>query len=145
MPIHWPKAGSMNEGTIPEQEPADPVMGEGSSRRYRDAIVNGRRTSKGIGKVLSERDLSVDDWLILGSLRETNGLTMSQLADETMMSPASLCRFVDKLTDKALLYRKPNPFDRRQLCVFISQRGADLLKQVTKRLDSVTAQTIILG
>lgn len=99
---------------------------------WKTSIVDGRRTVKSMAKLLAAYELTVDDWLILDTIAASGGITMSKLAKETVLSAATLCRFVDRLADEALLYRKANPFDRRQIQVYVSQRGTRLLEKLAE-------------
>ena len=80
-------------------------------------------------------ELTVDDWLILDAIAKHGGITMSRIAEETVLPAATLSRLVDRLTDEALLYRKANPFDRSQIQVYVSQRGMHLLEKVADDLE----------
>ena len=102
---------------------------------WKTRIVDGRRCVKVMAQRLRSFELTVDDWLILDVIAKHGGITMSRIAEETVLPAATLSRLVDRLTDEALLYRKANPFDRRQIQVYVSQRGMHLLEKVADDLE----------
>ena len=116
-----------------EREPAEltgeiPVGAFNSTcATLRSSVLTGRRVEQSVAHVCNGYDVTVDGWLIIGTLREMNGLTMSQLAETVVLPAASLSRCVDKLVDESLVYRKANPFDRRQIKIYVSRHGIDLL------------------
>ncbi|WP_288273895.1 MarR family transcriptional regulator [uncultured Bifidobacterium sp.] len=87
-----------------------------------------------MSKCLKPFDLTVDEWLIMDTIAGHGGITMSGLAQDTVLPAATLSRLVDRLVDEALLYRKANPFDRRQIQVYVSQRGMRLMEKIAEDL-----------
>lgn len=103
--------------------------------QIRSSIVTARSIVRAISPVVAEFELTVDEWLILDSLSRQSGQTMAQLAGETMLPASSLTRIVDKLVSSAMMYRRPNPYDKRQIFVYISARGEDLIALINASLE----------
>ena len=49
---------------------------------------------------------------------------MSDLARLSVLSPAGATRAIDTLADRALVYRRADPTDKRRVVVFLSAHGA---------------------
>lgn len=86
-----------------------------------------RRIERNLAVVLAEDDLRVDHWRILHALSVTPGSLMGELADELAIPSASVTRFVDELSDKGLVFRRPAPDDRRKAGVYLSRLGSERL------------------
>lgn len=95
-------------------------------RSFRQTITDARRAVSRLEPLLATENLSLEEWLILDVLSEIDGLSMSQLASETLASNATLSRHVDSLVSRASIYRQVGPEDRRQFMVFLSTRGRAL-------------------
>lgn len=102
---------------------------------WKTSVVEGRRLAKTMAKCLKPFDLTIDEWLIMDTIAGHGGITMSGLAQDTVLPAATLSRLVDRLVDEALLYRKANPFDRRQIQVYVSQRGMRLMEKIAEDLN----------
>lgn len=89
------------------------------------------------------KDLSNLNILILMSVYHHPGITMSELAQAVGVSSAQLSRMVGILEDKRLVERRHNKENRRQVNVFGTIVGEELvqenydiaLKKITKKLE----------
>ncbi|WOQ17462.1 MarR family winged helix-turn-helix transcriptional regulator [Raineyella sp. W15-4] len=109
--------------------------GAGSvQRRLSDAIVGGRRAADAVRSVLAGAGLSLEGWLVLVALARQNGLIMSEIAERTRSSNATLTRHVDTLVQQALVYREVVHDDRRQIAVYASRRGLALVSRLESEL-----------
>lgn len=103
-----------------------PEFSSGVARGFRQTITDARRVVSRLEPLLATEHLSLEEWLILDVLSELDGLSMSQLAAETLASNATLSRHVDSLVSRSAIYRQVGPEDRRQFLVFLSTRGLAL-------------------
>ena len=88
------------------------------------------KISRYIDRILSETaaefDLSLADWQLLGSLRRGGPpyeLTPGQLAERLMISPAAMTSRLDRLEERGLIARHPDPNDRRVTRVQLTKDG----------------------
>jgi DNA-binding MarR family transcriptional regulator len=74
--------------------------------------------------------LSLHWYDVLIELQEASGhrLRMYDLAEKVVLSRSGLTRLVDRLEKESLLYRQPDPDDRRGYYVVISDKGREALK-----------------
>lgn len=71
---------------------------------------------------------------------------MSDLAEATQQSAASLTGVVDRLAEKQLADRKRHETDRRQVMVFVTPRGRELIAEIKQaRRDQMQAALAHLG
>lgn len=111
----------------------------GESMTIRQVVTLARQVISQVQPILSEEQLSFDEWLVLDVLAENDGLSMSQIAAATLVSNATLTRHVESLVSRALVYREVGVLDRRQFVIFASKRGRTLHGKVTQRLAPLIA------
>lgn len=104
----------------------------------RKAIVDARRLTSILAPVLRSKDLTLEEWLILDVLADSDGLSMHEIAAATLASNATLSRHVDSLVNRALLFRKVAFEDRRRILIFLSERGLDLYRAFSVSLAEET-------
>jgi DNA-binding MarR family transcriptional regulator len=59
--------------------------------------------------------------------------TVSELATELRIQPSTATRLCDRLVRKKLVHRRVEPANRREVTISLSDRGRDLVRQVTGR------------
>ena len=85
---------------------------------------------------LSEEGVPLDQWRVLRVLYESDGLTMRALADAVTMNRPTMTKVVDKLVADALVYRVPDPKDRRKVRIFLSDQGRTLYSDQNQRVST---------
>jgi DNA-binding MarR family transcriptional regulator len=71
----------------------------------------------------------------LTSIERHGPMTLGQLADHERVAPPSITRVVEKLVERGLVVRVPDPVDRRVTRVSITPAGDTLLADVRARKD----------
>jgi DNA-binding MarR family transcriptional regulator len=89
------------------------------------SAVSGR-----VAATLAEQGLTLDQWLVLRALAEAGPQTMTGLTRETGITGPTLSRVVDRLVERALLYRNVDADDRRRVVVHVAERGCGLVDQL---------------
>ncbi|WP_327086381.1 MarR family transcriptional regulator [Nonomuraea sp. NBC_01738] len=89
-----------------------------------------RSVNRGLAAALAGEDLGIEQWRILRALADGRGHSMGELAAAVLMPHPTLTKAVDRLIDRALVYRGPSAGDRRRVAVFLGDRGADALTRV---------------
>ncbi|WP_219461885.1 MarR family winged helix-turn-helix transcriptional regulator [Nonomuraea rhizosphaerae] len=105
------------------------TTGLGSSLAYLLSSAE-RSVNRGLAAALQGEDLTVEQWRILRALADGRGHSMGDLAAAVLMPHPTLTKAVDRLIDRALVYRGPSAGDRRRVAVFLADRGAELLVRV---------------
>lgn len=87
-------------------------------------------------KALKPYGLSIEQLHLLKNMPAGSGLTQRQIGDLVNKSPANMTRILDRLESKSLVARKSNPLDRRASMVFITDKGAALVAEVSGILEA---------
>jgi DNA-binding MarR family transcriptional regulator len=91
------------------------------------------RVTRAIGRDLAEAGLPDLGWYdLLWTLYRQPGrsLRVRQLADEVVLSPTAMSRFVDRVEAAGCVRREPDPADRRALQVTLTDEGVALLRRM---------------
>lgn len=92
-----------------------------------------RRASQELDRAIAAclGESSVGRWHVLNAVAGAEGLSMSQLADATLLNSATLTRLIDAMIADNLVHRKVDATDRRRVLVFPTRRG-----QLTRKVMS---------
>lgn len=88
-----------------------------------------------VAAALAEHDLTLDQWRVLHALVTTGPRTMTGLTSDTNITGPTLTRVVDKLVERALLYRNVDADDRRRVVVHVAARGRALVQRIEPRVE----------
>jgi DNA-binding MarR family transcriptional regulator len=106
-----------------KQPPAEHVL-----RAFKDfRAVVWRDPMRQSIKFLHQHNMSLAGIVTLMTLRERGGLSLSDLANETGLSPAAESQLVDKLVREGLVRRTEHRSDRRRKQVALTARGTAFL------------------
>lgn len=87
--------------------------------------------------------VTVIEWYILRALYEQDGQHASELAHAVGRAATSFTPNLDKLQDKGLIERRPDPGDRRAVRIFLTSDAHHMredLLQVAEDLDGMVAE-----
>lgn len=99
-----------------------------------------RRVARSAEDALARVDLTVDQWRALRTLAAGPGLTMGELTERLLIPAPSTTRLVDGLVDRALVYRRSSPGDRRRVEATLTDAGDRLLARAEALVDSHEAE-----
>ncbi len=109
-----------------ERPDLDPSAKEITGRVVRLASIFQKR----FGEAFSELGLSEGDYGLLVALRRAGDpfeLTPTELARARMMTSGGMTALIDRLEQRDLLQRRPNPADRRGSIVGLTSAGRELV------------------
>ncbi|MEI5639683.1 MULTISPECIES: MarR family winged helix-turn-helix transcriptional regulator [unclassified Pseudoalteromonas] len=89
--------------------------------------------SKELHKVFTQFGLNGGEFDVLATLRRSGKpytLTPNQLLQSLMLTSGSMTNRIDKLENKGLVKRSPDPNDRRGVMVSLSAEGLELIDEV---------------
>ena len=78
---------------------------------------------------------SIEQWRVLTLLADAQGHTMTEVADYALLPAPTATKLVDRLVADNLVYRHPDPADRRRVLVYAAERGRELHQQLASALD----------
>ena len=70
------------------------------------------------------------------------GSHQTDLAQRLDVTPVTLCRMVDRLTERGYVRRQPDPADRRAVRVYVAARGAPLVARMARIADETGARAL---
>lgn len=112
-----------------------------------------RQSFKGVLKKMNS-GITIDQWVVLYELKKEDGLSQYELAHRTYKDAPTITRIIDKLSDKLLINRNPDPNDRRKFNIYLTDLGKLKIdeiipiarafrKKVWNGLDEETVQFLI--
>ena len=75
-------------------------------------------------------EITVEQWGIIRHLWEEEGLSQREIGEKASKDKPNITRMLDALEKKRLIFRQPDPRDRRKFCVYLTKEG----KQIHERL-----------
>jgi DNA-binding MarR family transcriptional regulator len=85
-----------------------------------------RRFKRSLNAVISEHDMTYEEWDVLGALRQAGPpfrRSAGELAKRTELSSGAMTSRLDRLEDAGLVKRIPDPDDRRGVHVELTAKG----------------------
>ena len=75
-------------------------------------------------------EITVEQWAIIRHLWEGDGLSQREIAEKTSKDKPNITRMVDALEQKRLVFRQPDPRDRRKYCIYLTKEGRQLKERL---------------
>ncbi len=99
-----------------------------TSRSLPISLLRARERVMGpIRAMLADVGITEQQWRVLRVLQEDGAMEPTRIAEQACLLLPSLTRILQKLEEKALIARRPDPQDRRKQIVQITDLGADLI------------------
>jgi DNA-binding MarR family transcriptional regulator len=92
------------------------------------------QANRQVNQQLSGEGVSLENWRVLAVVAEEDGPTMRALARKISMHHPTVTKIIDKMVSEALVYRVPDPSDRRKVRIFISDKGRTTLAEQNARV-----------
>ncbi|WP_395245124.1 MarR family winged helix-turn-helix transcriptional regulator [Agromyces sp. MMS24-K17] len=118
--------------------------GEESVQRVITAVQSlSRKLDQWYARQLADLDLSAGEWAVVASLAKSGEpLTPSQLADQTNVAPSSMTHRLDKLADRDLVQRAPDPGNRTRILVTLTDGGWELFSLAIRGSEVVESDVL---
>lgn len=81
-------------------------------------------------------DITIDQWLLLTTLRNNPDATQQQIAEAVFKDYASITRMIEILVKKEIIRRHFNPEDRRRSSLEITDKGLQVLTDIEPIIQS---------
>lgn len=81
------------------------------------------RLQRRLSAELAKSGVPLEFWRVLNLLANGEGRAMGELADAGLVTLPTATRIIDRMVRDALVYRAPDPGDRRRVLIFISDKG----------------------
>ena len=86
--------------------------------------------------VLTDYDLTEQQWRVLRVLNEEDALSASVVADRTALLPPSVTRIVKALAERNLLLSQRSSADGRELRLRLTDQGRTLVQEIAPRSEA---------
>lgn len=118
--------------------------GEESVQRVITAVQSlSRKLDQWYARQLADLDLSAGEWAVVAALAKAGEpLTPSQLADQTNVAPSSMTHRLDKLADRDLVQRAPDPGNRTRILVTLTDGGWELFSLAIRGSEVVESDVL---
>jgi len=93
-----------------------------------------------LDRELSKFDISAPQFIVLASVANKEADSPAGLCKNISYDPGAMTRMIDRLEQKGLVRRNPNPEDRRATNLEITTAGRALYPQLLAAKESVQAQ-----
>jgi DNA-binding MarR family transcriptional regulator len=97
---------------------------------YLIASIN-RQIEEDLQDRLRPEGISIEWFRVLSALRRCDGQAMRALAAEVLVDATTLTKLIDRMVTEALVYRAPDPHDRRKVLIFLARKGRALADRLT--------------
>ena len=86
---------------------------------------------------------TIDQWRVLNLLADDAGHTMTELADYALLPAPTATKLIDRLVGDNLVYRHPDPTDRRRVLVHLTDRGRAKQRQAAEIVTRVQEELLV--
>jgi MarR family transcriptional regulator, organic hydroperoxide resistance regulator len=97
---------------------------------YIIASVN-RRLEDELAERLRPGGVPIEQFRILEALAQRTECTMGELAQLVLVEPATLTKIIDRMVAEQLVFRAPDPRDRRRVRILTAPAGKALWKRLS--------------
>jgi MarR family transcriptional regulator for hemolysin len=85
--------------------------------------------------IMNNFDITIDQWLILKSIKENSGLTQQQIGINVFKDYASVTRIIELLVKKNYLQRVAHT-DKRRFILRMTSEAEDLMRSIQKVINA---------
>lgn len=89
---------------------------------------------------LTGLDLTQAQWRSIALVAKRPGINQSTLADVLEMQPISVARIIDRMAAAGWMERRPDPDDRRAVCLFVTEKAEPMLKTIKSTATEMRAE-----
>lgn len=82
------------------------------------------------------------EWRVLSCLAAAEGVLSSELAERAMLDRARTSRAITGLSEKGLVRREPKPSDRREVHLFLTDKGRRVYAEVFPRIAAIQRELL---
>ncbi|MBO0662526.1 MarR family transcriptional regulator [Jiella sp. MQZ9-1] len=101
-----------------------------------------RRLDLAVEMRLKPAGVRIEQYRVLEALTRQDGQSMGELAPSVFVDLPTLTKIVDRMVANALVYRAPDPRDRRRVLVFLSERGREHFATLLPAVETERRQVI---
>lgn len=100
------------------------------------------RSFVNLKRALQPQGLGPTAWRVLASLHERDGRNIADLAEHTATDRSNLGRAIDAMAADGLIDRRPAPRDRRNILIFLKDKGRRQFKTVLPVVEEISSDLL---
>lgn len=119
--------------------------GDESVQRVITAVNSvSRKLDQWYNRQLADLDVSHGEWSVLAHLATSDGqqVTPSRLADATNVAASSMTHRLDKMSERGLVRRSPDPDNRTRVLVELTDQGWELFEAAVREANVVESDVL---
>ncbi|HEX7535419.1 MAG TPA: MarR family transcriptional regulator [Dermatophilaceae bacterium] len=119
--------------------------GEESVQRVVTAVHGlARKLDQWYTRQLADLDLSAGEWAVLSQLARSkdDALTPTQLAEVSCVAPSSMTHRLDRMAQRNLIARAPDPDNRTRVLITLTDEGWQTFTAATRESDMVESDVL---
>jgi DNA-binding MarR family transcriptional regulator len=119
--------------------------GDESVQRVITALYGlSRKLDRWYARQLADLDISHGEWSVLAHLAKAGdaGATPSRLADVTHIAASSMTHRLDRMSERGLIDRAPDPTNRTRVMVTLTKAGWELFSAAVREANVVESDTL---
>ena len=101
-------------------------------RRFRDLVNNAFHKHN--------FEISYDQWIVLQTLSEQQGVTQVSIAKNTLKEPASISRILKLLEKKELIEKIDDRKNKRAKRIYLTPKGDEVQKKATRLFNTIAKE-----
>jgi DNA-binding MarR family transcriptional regulator len=98
------------------------------------------RAARWLAAALDGQGCSIEQWRVLALLADGRGHPMSEVAEFALLPAPTATKLADRMVADNLVYRRPDPTDRRRVLVYLTERGRESHAGLAASLARVQAE-----
>jgi DNA-binding MarR family transcriptional regulator len=75
-------------------------------------------------------EVTPEQWGIIRHLWEEEGLSQREIGEKASKDKPNITRMLDALERKRIIFRQPDPRDRRKYCIYLTKEGKQLYERL---------------
>jgi MarR family transcriptional regulator, organic hydroperoxide resistance regulator len=99
-----------------------------------------RNLDQVFGRIVQPLGLTIIEWYILRALYERDGQHASELARAVGRAATSFTPNLDKLQEKGLIERRPDPSDRRAVHIYLTRQAEQYREDILESAERIDQQ-----
>ncbi|MEM9216305.1 MAG: MarR family transcriptional regulator [Cyanobacteria bacterium P01_F01_bin.150] len=119
----------MSSSVSPSQDPTHQAAKEAFIPAMRELVQTYQAFAAYSEAHVRQFNLTPSQFDVIATLGNTNGMSMSQIGEKTLITKGTLTGVIDRLIKKELATRENPPGDRRSVIVSLTAKGEKVFKQ----------------
>lgn len=87
-------------------------------------------------------EITAEQWGIIRHLWDEEGLSQREIGEKASKDKPNITRMLDALEKKRIIFRQPDPRDRRKYCIYLTKEGRQLHERLFPLVQNLRQKAI---